>query len=145
MKKTLYAAIPIIWVAFGSSALTADMSVKAPKAPPPAVSWTGFYVGGQIGHIWGATTVEDNGIVTDRNAPTHGTVGGVKVVIRAGHPVTMSGFLLMIRGPSLCAKSSGSRAILVATRHASSSVRTFAGSGRWGKAAALAACAKRRV
>jgi outer membrane immunogenic protein len=36
------------------SAYAADMPVKA-KAPPPVVAynWTGFYVGGEVGGIWG--------------------------------------------------------------------------------------------
>jgi outer membrane immunogenic protein len=37
-------------------AVAADMAVKAPilKAPPPvAYSWTGFYIGGNVGYSWG--------------------------------------------------------------------------------------------
>jgi outer membrane immunogenic protein len=42
-------------VAFTQIAAAADMSVKAPIAPVPApiYSWTGFYVGGNIGYSWG--------------------------------------------------------------------------------------------
>jgi outer membrane immunogenic protein len=40
-----------------SAAMAADMRVKAPvlKAPPPVAvfSWTGFYVGANIGYSWG--------------------------------------------------------------------------------------------
>jgi outer membrane immunogenic protein len=36
-------------------AMAADMLVKA--APPaPVLSWTGFYVGGNVGYAWGDTT-----------------------------------------------------------------------------------------
>lgn len=43
-----------------STASAADMPLKAPPpAPTPVFSWTGFYVGGQIGGAWG----HDNGIV----------------------------------------------------------------------------------
>jgi outer membrane immunogenic protein len=37
-----------------SQAFAADMPVKAPPAPPaaPAPSWTGYYVGGEIGGAW---------------------------------------------------------------------------------------------
>jgi outer membrane immunogenic protein len=40
----------------------ADMHVKAPPpAPlPPPFSWTGFYVGGNLGGAWANTTVTDN-------------------------------------------------------------------------------------
>jgi outer membrane immunogenic protein len=35
-------------------AVAADMVVKAPPPPPaPVFSWTGFYVGGNIGYSWG--------------------------------------------------------------------------------------------
>jgi outer membrane immunogenic protein len=38
----------------GTPALAADMPLKAPPAPPPpAWSWTGFYVGGNVGYSWG--------------------------------------------------------------------------------------------
>jgi outer membrane immunogenic protein len=39
---------------FASQASAADMAVKAPPPPPaaPAPSWTGFYVGGEIGGAW---------------------------------------------------------------------------------------------
>jgi outer membrane immunogenic protein len=36
------------------SAFAADMAVKAPIAPPVIIySWTGFYVGGNVGYGWG--------------------------------------------------------------------------------------------
>jgi outer membrane immunogenic protein len=78
VTKILCGAVLFGAVAFAAPALAADLSVKAPKvASPPAYSWTGFYVGGHVGYIWGATTVQDNGVVTDTNAPTNGVVGGV--------------------------------------------------------------------
>ena len=47
-------------VALGSVAVAADLpSTKGPPvyAPPPAVfSWTGAYVGGQVGYEWGQTS-----------------------------------------------------------------------------------------
>jgi outer membrane immunogenic protein len=37
-----------------TAASAADMAVKAPPlAPPPAWSWSGFYVGGNVGYGWG--------------------------------------------------------------------------------------------
>jgi outer membrane immunogenic protein len=54
MKKFLLASAALI--AFGLPASAADLAVKAPmyKAPPPirVFSWTGCYVGGNIGGIW---------------------------------------------------------------------------------------------
>ena len=39
-------------VAFAQIASAADLPRKAPTAPPPVYSWTGFYVGGNIGGGW---------------------------------------------------------------------------------------------
>lgn len=39
--------------------IAADLPVAAPAPPPPAFTWTGFYVGAQIGYGWG----EDSGHV----------------------------------------------------------------------------------
>jgi outer membrane immunogenic protein len=40
----------------------ADMPLKAPPAPPPPppYSWSGFYIGGDIGGAWANGTVSDN-------------------------------------------------------------------------------------
>jgi outer membrane immunogenic protein len=56
MKKILLAGIAV--AAFcGVPAFAADMPVKAPyKAPPPVYSWTGWYIGGNVGYGWGTTT-----------------------------------------------------------------------------------------
>jgi outer membrane immunogenic protein len=52
MKKLLIAIAALGLV--GTPALAADMAVKAPLPPPaPVYSWTGFYVGGNIGGSWG--------------------------------------------------------------------------------------------
>jgi outer membrane immunogenic protein len=52
-------------------AMAADMPVKAPPkavAPAPAYSWTGFYVGGNVGYSWGRpdgdTTLTGFGLLT---------------------------------------------------------------------------------
>ena len=53
MKKLLVAGIAA--AAFCSApALAADMPVKAPPPAPPvaAPSWTGFYIGGNVGWGW---------------------------------------------------------------------------------------------
>ena len=48
-------------IAFTQIASAADMPTKAPAyAPPPSTpvySWTGFYVGGNVGYGWGSRTV----------------------------------------------------------------------------------------
>jgi opacity protein-like surface antigen len=51
MKKILVAAIAA--AAFGMPAIAADMPVKAPPMGAPAFSWTGCYLGGNVGGAWG--------------------------------------------------------------------------------------------
>jgi outer membrane immunogenic protein len=49
MKKLLISSIAAL--AIGTPALAADMAVKAPPpAPVPVYSWTGFYIGGNVGY-----------------------------------------------------------------------------------------------
>jgi outer membrane immunogenic protein len=56
MKKFLLGGTMLAALAVGAPALAADLPVKAPvyKAVAPEIfSWTGFYVGGNIGYSWG--------------------------------------------------------------------------------------------
>jgi opacity protein-like surface antigen len=68
-------------IALTQVALAADMPLKAPiaKAPiaAPPYDWSGLYVGGHIGYLWGRTHVEEDGVVTEPGAPTDGVIGGV--------------------------------------------------------------------
>ncbi len=51
--------IAAIATLIGTPALAADMVVKAPPpAPAPVYSWTGFYIGANIGGGWGAQSVD---------------------------------------------------------------------------------------
>ena len=59
MKK-LSIAIAAIAALMGTSALAADMAVKAPPVPVPVYSWTGFYVGGNLGYSWGNADTDFN-------------------------------------------------------------------------------------
>jgi outer membrane immunogenic protein len=55
MKKALAAAAAILIAATAASS-AADLTVKAPYAPPaPIWNWTGFYIGGHVGAGWGTT------------------------------------------------------------------------------------------
>lgn len=59
-------------------ASAADMPVKAvPKVAKLPYDWTGLYLGGHLGYLWGHTRVEEDGEVTEPNASTSGTIGGV--------------------------------------------------------------------
>jgi outer membrane immunogenic protein len=82
MRRIHCAAIAAVAVfGFASVASAADLPVKAPVknvAPlTPTYNWGGFYAGAHVGYLWGSSTVVDNGVVAEANAPTNGVVGGV--------------------------------------------------------------------
>src|SRR4030095_8891520 len=67
------------------AASAADMAVKAaPPPPPPLPSWTGFYIGGDIGGAWadssGTTVFTDSAFatpfVTNGSFNRSGFIGG---------------------------------------------------------------------
>ena len=59
MRKTLIGAVALIALGTGVAG-AADMPVKAPPSPlPPPFSWTGFYIGGNIGAAWAQRDVTD--------------------------------------------------------------------------------------
>jgi outer membrane immunogenic protein len=84
MKKILVAGIAAAALC-GAPALAADMPVKAPvykAAPAPMFSWTGCYVGGNIGGGWARNTwnLVSAGGLDDEAAPhSHGLLGGGQV------------------------------------------------------------------
>ena len=53
MKKLFLASVALVALNAGSSALAADMPVKAPAPPSPVYSWSGCYGGGFVGYGWG--------------------------------------------------------------------------------------------
>ena len=80
MKKFLVCAA--VFVALGvTSAAAADLPVKAPvyKAPVAvAPSWTGCYLGGNVGYGWAPTKWNDNGIEFASHT-TDGVIGGGQI------------------------------------------------------------------
>ena len=80
-------------VAFTQIASAADLPRKAPAAPPPpAINWTGFYVGGNVGYGWGSVKHSDLSLLQTGNggafatlaAPANridanGAIGGLQV------------------------------------------------------------------
>src|SRR5262249_49697436 len=63
MRNKLISSLVGAGFSFAASgaAFSADMAVKMPvKAPPPLpasiYSWTGFYVGGNVGYSWGRSS-----------------------------------------------------------------------------------------
>ncbi len=60
MKKLLLVGTALTAL-FGGSALAADLRPR-PYTPPPApvFSWTGFYIGGNLGGAWARGSVNDS-------------------------------------------------------------------------------------
>jgi outer membrane immunogenic protein len=61
MKKLLLVSTALT-VLLGGSALAADLRRPAPAytpppPPPPVFSWTGFYIGGNLGGAWARGSV----------------------------------------------------------------------------------------
>jgi outer membrane immunogenic protein len=78
MEKLGWVGVALAGLALTGTALGADMSVKAPVAPVAApYDWTGAYIGGHLGWLWGAARVEENGVLTDDHALINGAIGGV--------------------------------------------------------------------
>jgi outer membrane immunogenic protein len=87
MKIVIVASLACLALASGS-AIAADMPVKAPilKAPAPILSWTGCYLGGNVGGGWSHT--DTNRVSQDTIGPApaiygieddHGFIGGGQV------------------------------------------------------------------
>jgi outer membrane immunogenic protein len=79
MKKLLLASIAA--AAFCTApALAADMPTKGPvyKAVAPMFSWTGFYVGGNVGYGWGSKDWESGGGAVISPDP-NGFLGGAQL------------------------------------------------------------------
>jgi outer membrane immunogenic protein len=59
-KHILLSSVAIAMLVLGRSGQAADLPVKAmPPPPPPPFSWTGFYLGGNLGAAWAHTRVND--------------------------------------------------------------------------------------
>ncbi len=70
--RRMLGIVAILVGGLGSSALAADLPVKAPPAPvvAPVTSWTGFYIGGNVGYGWANVGVD--GVSNDLT----GVIGG---------------------------------------------------------------------
>jgi outer membrane immunogenic protein len=60
-KHVLLSTVAIAMLVLGRSGQAADLPVKAPMLPPPPppFSWTGFYLGGNLGAAWAHQRVND--------------------------------------------------------------------------------------
>src|SRR5271165_2681493 len=83
MKKFLLAGVAVSAL-FGGSANAADLARPAPAyAPPPVLvplfTWTGCYVGGNVGGIWAADTWSDSVFGGFGSSTASGALGGAQV------------------------------------------------------------------
>src|SRR5882757_5496350 len=84
MNRNLLSAFTLAALALPAispPAVSADLEVKRPvyKAPAvaPVTNWSGWYVGGHVGYLWGETTVWDDGFLLEKDAKTNGFIGGL--------------------------------------------------------------------
>ncbi|MGP0057919.1 MAG: outer membrane protein [Beijerinckiaceae bacterium] len=84
-RKLLLSTVAL--VAVSSAAFAADLpSRSAPPVyipPPPVFSWTGVYIGGQVGYQWGTTTTAYSNAagayVSEPSVKPNGVVGGAHI------------------------------------------------------------------
>src|SRR5258705_13843906 len=81
MRKSLLLGVCASALVAGS-ALAADLPARArpaPVAPIPVFSWTGFYIGANIGGAWSNSTLTDNVTGASFSTNNSGFIGGGKV------------------------------------------------------------------
>jgi outer membrane immunogenic protein len=88
-------------IALSTGALAADLPSRAPPPvyvpPAPIFTWTGFYIGGQIGYGWGQNNVSfgDNfGDYDTFNYTAEGVIGGAHV----GYNLQLNRFVIGLEG-----------------------------------------------
>jgi len=86
MKKFLWlASVGLVALGMAAPASAADLAaqqpyVKAPPPPPPIFSWTGFYVGANIGGAWSRNRLNDTLFLTNFNNTSNGVfIGGGQI------------------------------------------------------------------
>jgi outer membrane immunogenic protein len=80
MKRSICIAVAVISLGSAGSALAADMAVKAMPVKAPAIepvwSWTGFYVGGNVGYSWSKWS--NTGLASNSSPSVNGALGGLQ-------------------------------------------------------------------
>jgi outer membrane immunogenic protein len=74
--------LPAAFLAVAAPAVAADIPSPQPPppyTPPPLFTWTGLYLGGQIGYAWGTDTVTVSPFGFGTNFTPNGVVGGAHV------------------------------------------------------------------
>lgn len=84
MRKVLLGSLAVIGLGFPGSAVAADMAAPPVYKAPPLVaapfSWTGFYIGGDVGGAWASQDVGSIGCPTCDQAPVSSSLNGSSVI-----------------------------------------------------------------
>ena len=75
MKKLLLVGTALTAL-LGGSALAADLRRPAYTPPPPVYTWTGFYIGGNLGGAWARGSVNDSLFGLSASSNRSGFIGG---------------------------------------------------------------------
>ncbi len=99
LRRILMASVGAI--ALAGSAFAADLPSRAPPPvylpPVPIFTWTGIYIGGQVGYAWGTSNgnFRDNfGDFSTFNVNNSGVIGGAHV----GYNLQLSQFVVGLEG-----------------------------------------------
>jgi outer membrane immunogenic protein len=84
MRRLASFVVAACAIFFAHTAVAADMPVKAPRAPAVIpYSWTGFYVGANVGYTWGPWDASASQIIFDpsttHDAKVNGVLGGLQL------------------------------------------------------------------
>jgi outer membrane immunogenic protein len=102
------------------------MAVKAPPAPPPApppFSWTGFYIGGEVGGVWANGTIHDSRFGLSESTNHSGAIGGAELGFNYQVSNVVFGIESNFDWTSLSATGSGVFIPTVGTLQASANTR----------------------
>jgi outer membrane immunogenic protein len=87
VKKLFALSAAIAALGWAGSAYAADMPVKAPPLmPAPAYTWTGWYVGGNLGYGWGAGSNPSQSFIDTSGGGLTAYIAGGGIVPAAADP-----------------------------------------------------------
>jgi outer membrane immunogenic protein len=125
-RQILLASVGAIAIAIAGSAVAADLRPPPVYLPPPPIfSWTGLYMGGQIGYAWGSdpiNEVDQTGATAPAffNIQPNGVIGGAHV----GYNLQIAQWVAGLEGTVDGSSLSGTASDVQPTGGVAMSVRT---------------------